>query len=114
MRLKIDIEGCDMLCLDALRGIENRPRFLSLESVATSPGCSIRDVHAALRTQHERGYRRFKYVDRARIPGSKRQLWVEGATTLYEFAMDSSGPFGEETPGYWPAFAGIRCCQAHR
>lgn len=99
--LKIDIEGCDMLCIEALRDFSQRPKYLSLETCATSPGYGFRDVLGELRVLRRLGYSRFKYVNQASIPGSERQLSVEGSPVVYRFPPDSSGPFGEETPGRW-------------
>ena len=99
--MKIDIEGCEMLCLEALRGFVGRPTYISLESCVTTPGCSIRDTIAELRVLRTLGYSRFKYVDQALIPGSTRDLSLEGEVLTYTFPRISSGPFGEETPGTW-------------
>lgn len=102
--LKIDIEGCDILCVQALRGFSARPRFISIESSATSPGCGFRDVLAELALLHGLGYSHFKYVNQAQIPGSQRRLVLEGPAATYRFPPDSSGPFGDETPGKWLRF----------
>ncbi|HEY2645786.1 MAG TPA: FkbM family methyltransferase [Candidatus Acidoferrales bacterium] len=102
--LKIDIEGCDILCVQALRGVSTRPKYISIESSATSPGCGFRDVLAELALLRELGYSHFKYVDQAQIPGSERRLVREGPAVTYKFPPDSSGPFGNETPGKWLGF----------
>ena len=102
--LKIDIEGCDILCVQALRSLSARPQFISIESSATSPGCGFRDVLTELALLHELGYSHFKYVDQAQIPGSQRCLVLEGPAATYKFPPDSSGPFGDETPGKWLNF----------
>lgn len=108
--LKIDIEGCDILCVQALRTFSARPRFISIESSATSPGCGFRDVLAELTLLDGLGYSRFKYVNQAQIPGSHRCLILEGAAVTYRFPPDSSGPFGDETPGRWLRFAAASVC----
>jgi FkbM family methyltransferase len=99
--LKIDIEGCDILCVQALRDFSLRPQFISIESSVTSPACGFRDVVEELGLLRNLGYSRFKYVNQARIPGSQRYLGVEGSPVTYRFPPDSSGPFGDETPGKW-------------
>ncbi len=99
--MKIDIEGCEMLCLEALRGFGNHPTYISLESCVATPGCGIRDTIAELRVLRELGYSRFKYVDQARIAGSVRHLSLEGEPITHTFPRISSGPFGAETPGSW-------------
>lgn len=102
--LKIDIEGCDTLCVQALRDFSTRPQFISIESNATSPGCGFRNVLAELALLHELGYSHFKYVNQAKIPGSQRRLGLEGPAVKYRFPPDSSGPFGDETSGKWLPF----------
>ncbi len=39
--LKIDIEGSDMLCVRGLHEIRERPDYLSIETMATSPGAGL-------------------------------------------------------------------------
>jgi FkbM family methyltransferase len=102
--LKIDIEGCDILCVQALRGFSARPQLISIESNATSPGCGFRDVLEELALLHKLGYSHFKYVNQAEIPGSQRRLALEGPAATYRFPPDSSGPFGDEAPGKWLRF----------
>ena len=85
--LKIDIEGHDMLCVKALREVDQRPDFLSIESAVTSPGGGFHSVSGELAELWRLGYRRFKYVDQSRLPAA--------------FPAHSSGPFGEATRGDW-------------
>lgn len=79
--LKIDIEGSDMLCVEALRRFDGRPAFLSVESRVGFKGLSA--VLAELRTLESLGYRRFAYVD---------QRWNPPLT---------SGPFGDSIKARW-------------
>ena len=96
--LKVDIEGADMLCLDALRAIEDRPKYISIESAKTS--------WAELRSEFEMlkslGYSKFKVVHQSTVP---RQVCRfpprEGAFTDHRFESGSSGLFGDEIPGEW-------------
>jgi FkbM family methyltransferase len=86
--LKIDIEGADMLCVDALQAFDERPDYLSIESSVTSaarPFDAAREEMAALVGL---GYQAFKYVDQSGLAEAG-------------FAIGGSGPFGEETPGRW-------------
>ncbi|GAB4516917.1 MAG: hypothetical protein Tsb0010_00920 [Parvularculaceae bacterium] len=116
--LKIDIEGNDWLCLQAL-GPERRPRYISIEMSHTD-GFRHIDMLAAI------GYRRFKCIRqndfRPMTPGNvglygaARRLAATSCklNQLYKkhksrrvmdgdwtFAFGSSGPFGEATPGPW-------------
>jgi FkbM family methyltransferase len=103
--LKVDIEGCDLLCLQALVEFEERPRYVSVESVATSPLRGIRNTLAEIRLLRSLGYNRFKYVDQSLIPNSTRHLSLEGLPITFTFPEESSGPFGDEAPGRWCSFA---------
>jgi len=62
--LKIDIEGNDSLCVEALRGI-TLPTYISVESecVGDSAVLSDDDATAMLVTLRDVGYRRFKLVN---------------------------------------------------
>jgi FkbM family methyltransferase len=95
--MKIDIEGSDTMCLDALRDFDERPPFLSIESATTFEG-----VFAELSKLHELGYRRFNLVPQHTVP---RQTCpnpaLEGAYVEHRFRFGSSGLFGRELPGKW-------------
>ena len=103
--LKIDIEGCDLLCLEALSEFDERPRYVSIETVATAPQRGIADTIAELRLLHRLGYKRFQYVDQAPIANSTHHFSIEGPPLTYTFPAESSGPFGAELPGRWRSFA---------
>lgn len=98
--LKIDIEGMDHLCLEALQNFSRRPRFVSVETSGTNDFDYTRDLFARLDAL---GYSAFKLVDqrthhRTRLP----EPALEGHYIDYRFPLNaSSGPFGEETPGAW-------------
>jgi len=98
--LKIDIEGLDHLCINALHGFSNRPKYVSVETSGIndlSDTCDLIDNLCVL------GYNRFKLVNqymhrRIRLPDPPR----EGVYVDHRFdGFASSGPFGEETPGDW-------------
>jgi FkbM family methyltransferase len=95
--LKIDIEGSDLLCLEALRGRE-LPRYLSVEAATDS----CEELAAQLSVLDELGYRDFKIVNQGvnrsiRCPYPPR----EGRYVDARFDDFSSGLFGEESPGRW-------------
>ncbi len=102
--LKLDIEGCEMLCIEALKSLPARPRYLSVESRVASPGYGFRDSLTELRMLRDLGYNRFKYVGQVAIPGSERALAAEGEPITHTFPEDSSGPFGGDLRGGWLSF----------
>jgi FkbM family methyltransferase len=85
--MKVDIEGSDLLCVRALREIEERPDFVSLESAVTAPHSAFSSFVAEMVELWSLGYRDFKFRDQTQLPPG--------------FPPESSGPFGEETPGRW-------------
>lgn len=96
--MKIDIEGADLLCLEALLDREDRPRFVSLESNKTS----FDDLVTEFCLLQRLGYRQYKVVAQHRIqeqrlPNPAR----EGRFVEHMFEEGSSGAFGEELPGEW-------------
>lgn len=118
---KIDIEGCDYLCLEAMRPSQCPP-FVSVE-LARSPSCD------PLQALHKMGYRRFKIIDQNRFcsvePRIQRLLHarspvgrVSGTVNRrtrsrlshrgWRFPPGSSGPIGPATPGRWRNLDAIR------
>jgi FkbM family methyltransferase len=98
--LKIDIEGNDLLCLQALEGAADKPRHVSIESSATSLTRTLEQLSLLRRL----GYSKFKMilqndVNRQVCPNPAR----EGKYVDYSFDEGASGLFGEETPGRWLA-----------
>jgi FkbM family methyltransferase len=121
--LKIDIEGNDRLCLDALAS-DSLPAFISLEM-------SHRRGDEDIRTMSELGYNRFKCIRQndfraftpenvARrsafrkrasgpgFPGKVLRTWRTLMTQLsppregdWKFEPGTSGPFGDDLPGRW-------------
>jgi FkbM family methyltransferase len=107
--LKIDIEGSDMLCIEALHRFAERPRYVSMEVAAVD----FARPFEAMAHLYVLGYRRFKVVNQAlfsrhRCPFPPR----EGRFVDAVFDWNMTGPFGEECPGEWldveEAFAKFR------
>jgi FkbM family methyltransferase len=99
--LKIDIEGRDLLCVKALHRFVDRPRYISLETAATSAAANYETAFEELAQLWTLGYRLFKYVDQAALPKlTGRVLDKEGSPIVYR-DRKGSGPFGEEAPGPW-------------
>jgi len=96
--LKVDIEGADRLCVEALRHVAERPRYLSMESAKTSWD----ELLGEFALFRELGYRRFKVVNQRQV--EKQCLPFpprEGAFCEHVFRYGSSGAFGDEAPGDW-------------
>jgi FkbM family methyltransferase len=96
--MKIDIEGRDLLCLEALRAFAQRPKYLSIEASKTD----LDEVRAELDLMRALGYRDFKVVPQHAVanqvpPKPSR----EGAYIDWHFPEGASGLFGDEAPGDW-------------
>jgi FkbM family methyltransferase len=96
--LKIDVEGADMLCVDALKTISCRPKFISLESTKTSWSDLLKEFN----TLETLGYTKFKVVRQGRHK-SGHFTAQDGRKIHYSFEKDASGPFGEDLDGPWLA-----------
>jgi FkbM family methyltransferase len=98
--LKIDIEAADMLCLEALAGVDpgQRPRYVSIEAESERWSGVVRQFDLLERL----GYSRFAIVQQGDIGLSVRDIaTLDGRTIPNRFEMFSSGPFGEDLAGPW-------------
>lgn len=98
--LKIDIEGCDLVCLNALRSFAVRPDFVSFESDKVT----LRAVRDEIRLLQELGYNHFQAVEQFGIPDVQTPPNPprEGSFTPQKFERGSSGLFGNElNPVLW-------------
>ena len=98
--MKIDIEGADICCIRALRGFQDRPKYVSFEC----PLDRFENTFEGLAELWMMGYRRFKLVNQARnIELRCPSPPLEGKYFDMRFDSDGSmsGPFGEETAGQW-------------
>ena len=97
--MKIDIEGCDMVCLQALRRFKERPDYVSLESDKTSYGNIKHEINAL----GDLGYDRFQAVEQSGIPSSQHPPYPakEGRYVDQVFEQGSSGLFGAELGNEW-------------
>lgn len=96
--LKIDIEGMDYVCLAQLKNVQERPRFVSIETSLDR----FEDVFSEFSLLWELGYRKFKIINQGlnaclRCPSPPQ----EGRYHDAQFDGHCSGLFGEETPGEW-------------
>jgi FkbM family methyltransferase len=96
--LKIDIEGADYLCIDALKEFKDKPRFISVELTLFT----FTDYFDMIANLWSLGYRKFKIINQEVL---KSQVCpspaCEGNYVNYKFGKGSSGLFGNETPGEW-------------
>lgn len=96
--MKVDIEGADRLCLEAMGELADRPTYVSLESERESFG----ELMAELDLLDRLGYDRFaavqqKWMDRREI----RTVDLQGEPLAVRFEPDSSGPFGSDLDAQW-------------
>lgn len=97
--MKIDIEGADRLCLEALHEFAARPRFVSIESEKSD----FDELRAEFELLEALGYGNFAVVQQSRIAGSRiRTSARDGHEFEYVFETDASGCFGAEV-GPWVA-----------
>ena len=95
--LKIDIEGADLLCLEALDPAEP-PNYVSIESEKRSWPALVHEFDLLERL----GYRQFKVVGQHKVPRQEPpQPAREGQHVPWSFRLGASGLFGEEAPGRW-------------
>ncbi len=95
--LKVDIEGPGLLCVEALRGREELPDFLSIEASHDSRV----ELERELALLAELGYDRFAVVQQATIPNSEvATRTLSGAPLTYRFEDFSSGRFGLDLEGW--------------
>jgi FkbM family methyltransferase len=95
--MKVDIEGSDMLCLEALLEFEQRPQSLSIESNKADWS----GIEAEFAMLERLGYDRFAVVQQGTIPG--REICtrtLDGTPLEFRFEEDASGAFGSDV-GPW-------------
>jgi FkbM family methyltransferase len=96
--LKIDVEGADKLVLEALRKIESRPRYISIESEKRD----FAILEAEFNLFDTLGYTKFKVLQQKNIPGSMIMTkTLDGRQLSHVFEEHASGPFGDEIPQPW-------------
>ena len=102
--MKIDIEGSDTLCLEALRDFSQKPDYVSIESeMAKFDG-----LEKEISLLEELGYKDFlavqqEGIERTQPPHPAR----EGDYAPYQFPEGSTGVFGKELGGRWKSRAEI-------
>ena len=96
--MKVDIEGCDTICLKALAFFQQRPDFLSIESNKVS----FKALRRELDLFTQLGYTHFQAVEQSAVPSQRVPATpLEGRFCQHTFPADASGLFGAELPGKW-------------
>ena len=97
--MKVDIEGADLFCLEALGDFDERPDYVSIESDRGGYRHIVREIELLTRL----GYDSFQAVEQARIPVRQRppRPAREGGYVDHTFEPGASGLFGAELPGRW-------------
>lgn len=97
--MKIDIEGCDSVCLESLFEFAARPGFVSIESSKLGYAA----IREELKLLTQLGYNSFKIIEQSqlhlkqKVPAPAK----EGVTIEHIFDEGASGLFGRELPGNW-------------
>ena len=96
--LKIDIEGADGLVLEALRGFQLRPQYISIEANTVNIPALMQDLERL----SQLGYRRYQLVAQQNIKGMRIETrTLQGELLAHEFEEGASGVFGEDLNGVW-------------
>ena len=97
--MKIDVEGVDVVCLDALRLFHERPDYVSIESDKTS----FANIRHEIDLFAELGYDSFQAIEQSATPHSQSppNPAREGAFVAQCFESGASGLFGSELGGEW-------------
>lgn len=94
--LKIDIEGVDIVCVEALQSFSERPDFLSIEADKDN-------IEPQLQALESLGYSEFQLIEQSAIPNrqSARNPALEGNAFDWAFVEGCSGLFGLELGPEW-------------
>lgn len=97
--MKIDIEGCDMVCINILKKFSERPDYVSIESDKTSFANIKREINALI----DLGYDCFQAVEQSVIPLPQSPPYPprEDKYVAQRFEKGSSGLFGAELGDKW-------------
>jgi FkbM family methyltransferase len=103
--IKIDVEGCDQVCLESLKCFDDRPTYVSIESDKKS----FRNVIRELEALSALGYNSFKAVEQSQVSHRQSAPYParEGEYVNHRFAAESSGLFGKELQGAWKSWNAI-------
>lgn len=105
--MKIDIEGVDMVCVNALRLFRERPDYVSIESDKTGFANIKREIDAFVDLRYDS----FQAIEQSAIPHSQTPPYParEGDYVAQRFERGSSGLFGSELGSEWQSKHEILC-----
>ncbi len=90
--VKIDIEGHDFKAIQSLQGLDELPKFISIENGQEHMIDELCNL----------GYTRFQFINQANITDIKLEPPAkEGNFVDHQFPFGSSGPFGKELEDEW-------------
>lgn len=96
--LKIDIEGMDTICLNALVHFENKPSYVSIESDKVN----FENLEHEFDIFNQLGYDSFQLINQLKITKQKEPKdSKEGKYVGYTFESGSSGLFGTDLRAKW-------------
>ncbi len=95
--MKVDIEGADRLCLEALANLGEAPRWLSLEAERRRLG----RLRAELDLLEHLGYDSFMAVPQEVEEAALTTRSRSGDPVQFRFGPRASGPFGDDLTGEW-------------
>jgi FkbM family methyltransferase len=100
--MKVDIEGADLLCVEGLASLTERPAFLSTEYPLT-----LTEQISELLLLRKLGYKTFQLIDQMSVPSQvPPRPPREGQYIEHNFEFNASGSFGAELPGTWLTLGG--------
>jgi FkbM family methyltransferase len=111
--MKIDIEGSDMICLNALKKFKERPDYVSFEADRSAFANNKNEISLLV----ELGYNSFQAVEQSEDSFSQSPPLPakEGKYVAYHFEKNSSGLFGAELGDQWKSKQEIlRLCRMIR
>ena len=97
--MKVDIEGCEMACVDALKDFAERPDYVSIEADTTGYA-NIRQEIDALANLGYDGFQAINQLEAFRVRSPPRPA-REGQYVAHSFEPNSSGLFGDEPGDDW-------------
>ncbi len=100
--LKIDIEGADKLCIEAVARADEKPDYLSFE-------VDFRTLNAVLDVCGAGGATAYQFVSQMKVPEQlPPQPPKEGSYASGDFEVGCTGLFGAELPDAWVTLAELR------
>lgn len=96
--LKIDIEGMDLVCLEALTDLKDKPAYVSIESEKVN----FQDLLSEFEIFDRLGYDKFQLINQSEVNGHREPNdSLEGGFQNCDFKPGASGLFGSDLRGAW-------------